>query len=79
MSADEALEVAAFLRAWPPFSELGKDDVVRVAGLAELEELPAGMTVFAQGEGPVTHLRVIRRGAVEIVSYGRVLDLLGEG
>ena len=79
MSADEALEVAAFLRAWPPFSELRKDDVVRVAGLAELEELPAGITIFAQGDGPVTHLRVIRRGAVEIVSDGRVLDLLGEG
>jgi len=79
VSADEALEVAAFLRAWPPFSELRKDDVVRVAGLAELEELPAGITIFAQGEGPVTHLRVIRRGAVEIVSDGHVLDLLGEG
>ena len=79
MSADEALEADRFLRAHPPFSELRKDDVERVAAVAQLERLPAGVTIFSQGEGPVEFLRVVRSGAVEIVSDGRVLDLLGEG
>ena len=46
---------------------------------AELEPLPAGTTIFAEGGEPVEHLRVIRSGAVEIVSDGACCDLLGEG
>ncbi len=79
MSAETALEAAGFLRVHPPFSALPDDRVRTVAQAAELERVPAGTTIFSEGEGPVEHLRVIRRGAVEIVSDGRVLDLLGEG
>jgi len=79
VSAAEALEAARFLRAHPPFAALDEDDVERVAEAAELELLPAGTTIFSEGAGPVEHLRVIRSGAVEIVSDGKVLDLLGEG
>ncbi|MGI9184833.1 MAG: hypothetical protein ACR2GZ_07700 [Solirubrobacteraceae bacterium] len=45
------------------------------AAAAALQRLPAQTTVFAQGDGPLEHLWVIRAGAVEIVSEGRVLDL----
>jgi CBS domain-containing protein len=79
VSADEALDAGLFLRAHPPFDSLTEQQVARVAGAAELEHLPAGVTIFAAGDGPVEHLRVVRSGAVEIVSDGRVLDLLGEG
>jgi CBS domain-containing protein len=72
-------EAAQFLRAHPPFVTLSEDAVDRVAGSAELEHLSAGEQIFSEGDGPVEHLRVIRSGAVEIVSEGRVLDLLGEG
>ena len=53
--------------------------MARVARAAELEVVPAGSTIFSEGERPVQYLRVVRRGAVEIVSEGHVLDLLGEG
>jgi CBS domain-containing protein len=79
LSAGEALDAARFLRAHPPFSELAEDDVLRVAPAAELEELPRGVTIFSQGEGPIEYLRVVRSGAVEIVCDGKLLDLLGEG
>ncbi len=79
MSADEALDAGRFLRGHPPFASLPEEQVARVARAAELERLPAGVTIFAAGDGPVEHLRVIRSGAVEIVFDGRVLDLLGEG
>jgi CBS domain-containing protein len=79
LSAGEALDAARFLRAHPPFDAFDADDISRVAAAAELESLPAGTTIFSQGTGPVTHLRVVRSGAIEIVSDGRVLDLIGEG
>ena len=79
VSTQAPAEITGFLRVHPPFDALDPDDVGRVAAAAELEQLPAGTTIFAQGAGPVEHLRVVRSGAVEIVSDGRVLDLLGEG
>ncbi len=70
---------AAFLRAYPPFDALDPADVDRVAEAAELESYRAGETVFAQGAEPVEHLRVVRDGAIEIITDGKVLDVLGEG
>jgi CBS domain-containing protein len=79
VSGGGAPEIARFLRAHPPFDVLEARDVARVAGTAELEFHQAGATIFSQGAEPVEHLRVVRSGAVEIVSDGKVLDLLGEG
>ena len=53
--------------------------MARVAAAAELEHHPAGTTIFSQGAEPVSHLRVVRSGSVELVLDGRVLDLLGVG
>jgi CBS domain-containing protein len=79
VSARAATDVARFLREHPPFDALHFDDVVRVAAAADVDSYPAGTTIFSQGPQPVAHLRVVRSGAVAIVSDGRVLDLLGEG
>jgi CBS domain-containing protein len=79
MSATAAPEVTSFLREHPPFDALEEREVERVAGSAEVEFHRTGATIFSQGAGPVEHLRVVRSGAVEIVSDGHVLDLLGEG
>jgi CBS domain-containing protein len=74
-----APEVTRFLREYPPFDVLDPAEVERVAATAEVEFHLAGTTIFSQGAEPVTHLRVVRSGAVEIVYHGRVLDLLGPG
>ncbi len=79
MSATAAPEVTRFLQQHPPFDALDAANVDRVAAAAEIESHRAGSTIFSQGSDPVEHLRVVRTGAVEIVSDGRVLDLLGEG
>ncbi len=78
-SATDTAAVADFLRAHPPFDGLERSDVERMAAAAEIERIAAGATIFAPGRKPVEHLRVIRSGAVELISDGRVLDLLGEG
>src|SRR6476659_9693268 len=79
MSATAEPEVIRFLQQHPPFDALDAANVDRVAAAAEIESHRAGSTIFSQGSDPVEHLRVVRTGAVEIVSDGRVLDLLGEG
>ena len=79
MSVAAAADIARFLRDRPPFDALDAGDVERVAAAAEVEFSPAGATIFSQGARAVEHLRVVRSGAVEIVSDGLVLDLLGEG
>jgi CBS domain-containing protein len=70
---------AAFLRAHPPFDTLDPDQVARVAATAELEFYRTGEVIFDQGADPVTHLRVVRSGSIEIIADGNVLDVLGEG
>ncbi|MGH2869881.1 MAG: putative nucleotidyltransferase substrate binding domain-containing protein [Solirubrobacteraceae bacterium] len=79
MSAADPGEAFRFLRLHPPFASLPEEIVTQVAAAAQLERLPAQRTIFAQDDGPLEHLWVIREGAVEIVSGGRVLDLLGAG
>ena len=69
-------EVKGFLQAHPPFDAL--DAGGSSASQRRGDRVPrSGTTIFPQGDHPVSHLRVIRRGAVEIVLDGRVLDLLG--
>jgi len=79
VSGAAAPEVTRFLREYPPFDAVDPAEVDRVAAAAEVEFHRAGTTIFSQGAEPVEYLRVIRSGAVEIVSDGRVLDFLGPG
>jgi CBS domain-containing protein len=72
-------DIARFLRVHAPFDALDENTVGRIAAAVEAESYPAGATIFSQGADPIEYLRVVRRGAVEIVHHGRVLDLLAEG
>jgi CBS domain-containing protein len=79
VTPEEAREAAGFLRAHPPFDTLDPGQVDQVAASAALESYPAGDTVFAQGADPVRYLRMVRDGAIEIVTDDQVLDVLGPG
>jgi CBS domain-containing protein len=72
-------DIAGFLGSHPPFDGLGAGELARVAAVTEIEEFPAGKTIFSQGAGPVGYLRVVCSGSVEILHDGQVLDLLGPG
>jgi len=69
-------DVVDFLRVHPPFDALALSDVEDVAASAEIEFHLAGTTIFSQGAEPAEHVRVVRSGAVEIISDEVVLDLL---
>jgi CBS domain-containing protein len=50
-----------------------------VAAQAAIEFHLRGAVILAEGGGPVTHLRVVHSGGVDIAHEGRLLDLLGPG
>ena len=79
MNPEEARQVARFLRAHPPFDSLTPADLERLAASAEVEAYASGEAIFAAGADAIRHLRVIRSGAVELTTRGRVLEVLGEG
>jgi CBS domain-containing protein len=72
-------DVVEFLRRHTPFDDLSEKDLEDLAESAEVEFFAAGTTIFRQQEGPMEHVRMVRRGAVELLDRGQVLDLLGEG
>jgi len=72
-------EVAAFLRAHPPFDALPEPEVERLASAAEVAAFAPGETIFAQGSAPPDHVWAVHSGAAVLRDCGRVLDLLGPG
>jgi CBS domain-containing protein len=78
--ADAALsEIVRFLSARKPFDALELDELGEVAAQTEIEFYPTGAVILSEDGGPVTFLRVIHSGAVDIVHGGQLLDLLGPG
>jgi CBS domain-containing protein len=67
-------DVAEFLRAHELFAELGAADREALAARAHVETFPAGAVIE-----PAGGVRLIRRGAVDLLDDERPLDRLGEG
>jgi len=72
-------DITEFLRRHEPFDELDDETLERISASTDVEYFPAHTTIFAQGASPLEHVRMIRRGAVELLDDGEVLDELGEG
>ena len=72
-------EVARFLARRPPFDALAPEELGEVVSETEIEFHLSGALILTEDGGPVTFLRVIHSGAVDIVHDGRLLDLLGPG
>jgi CBS domain-containing protein len=72
-------DIAEFLAGHDPFTGLARAELERLAKRTEIEFFAGGTTIVPQGERPQGRVRVVRRGAVELVDHGRVVDLLGEG
>jgi CBS domain-containing protein len=73
------VDVAAFLALYPPFSSLDADRLAAIARAVEIAHYPAGHVILEQGGPPATSLFMVRKGAVEVLDDGVVLDLLGDG
>ncbi len=73
------MDVATFLAQHPPFDTLDAERLARVVSAVEIEHFAPGTVILQQAGAPATHLYVLRKGAVEIVDDGRVIDQVGEG
>ena len=73
------MDISGFLGRYPPFDALDGAALARVASAVEIEHFPAGRVILAQAGEPAHALYVIRKGAVELLDDGQLLDLLGEG
>ena len=78
-SYSAVMQVETFLARYPPFSALPRDELHRISSSVQIEYFPAGATILRQAGEPARFLYVVRRGAVELLDEGRVLDLLEEG
>ncbi len=72
-------DIAAFLRAHPPFDTLDDAAVAALAEVAKPVSHEPGAIVLGRAPSPPAFALVVRSGAVELVADGRVFDLLGEG
>ena len=73
------MDIAGFLAAYPPFDGLDGDQLSRIAAATQVEFFPGGTTILERSGEPAAYLYIVRKGAVEILDQGRVLDLIGEG
>jgi CBS domain-containing protein len=72
-------DIAEFLQRHPPFDTLDEDALRGVAASAEIEFHPARTPILESAEATAEFAYVVRRGSVELLSDGRLLDLVGEG
>lgn len=72
-------ETARLLAHRPPFDALAPEELGQVVAETELEFYASGAMILTEDGGPVTFLRVIHSGAVDIVHEDKLLDLLGPG
>ncbi len=73
------MDIGGFLHRYPPFDELDAERLAEVARSVEIAHFPAGSVVLQQGGEPAHALYVVRKGAVELIDDGLLLDLLVEG
>jgi CBS domain-containing protein len=72
-------EITGFLERHPPFSSLSGEALTALVEHAEIEYFARGAEILAQEGPPSDRLYVVRRGAVELLDEGQVVDVLEKG
>jgi CBS domain-containing protein len=72
-------DIADFLSGQPPFDTLDEESLAGVAASAEIEFHAARAPILESADVTARFAYVVRRGSVELVVEGRLLDVLGEG
>jgi CBS domain-containing protein len=72
-------DIAEFLQRHPPFDTLDEETLRSVAAATEIEFYAARAPIFESAQATAEFAYVVRRGSVELLSDGRLFDLVGEG
>lgn len=73
------MEIGAFLRRYPPFDGLSEERLRAVVRATQIEHFAGGTVILRKAGEPARYLYVVRKGEVELLDDGLLLDLLGEG
>jgi len=74
-----AEEIAGFLASFPPFDQLGRDDLLRLAAAVTVRSFTAGTDILIEDGPPAAELFVIRSGSIELRHQDEVVDILEPG
>jgi CBS domain-containing protein len=72
-------EIAAFLARFPPFDQIVRDTLLRIAASATLRSYSAGTDILVEDGPPAAELFVIRSGSIELRHQDEVVDILEPG
>lgn len=72
-------EYVDFLSGQSPYDALDADDLQRLAAHVDVEFVAAGTTIVSENAPPLSSLRIVRTGLVEVVDRGNVIDELSPG
>jgi CBS domain-containing protein len=72
-------DVADFLSRHPPFDTLDGETLASLADSAAVESYAARAPILERADETLEFVFVVRRGSVELLSGGRLFDLVGEG
>src|SRR6185295_2382798 len=72
-------EIADFLVDFPPFDQLARDDLLRIAAAVTIRSYPAGTDILIEDGPPAPELFVIRSGSIELRHQDEVVDILEPG
>lgn len=70
--------VAEFLKTYPPFNFLSKDDLENVAKQVSIKYFEEGERLFSQGEPAQSHFFIIREGSVKLTENQASGELVKE-
>jgi CBS domain-containing protein len=72
-------DVAQFLSRHPPFDTLDEETLARVAASTQVASYAAREPILERADETLDFAYLVRRGSVELLSDGRVFDLVDEG
>ena len=73
------MDIPSFLHMHPPFDDLDDQRLADVVRHAHIEFFPEGAVILQEFGEPARFLYMVRRGAVEVLEAGEVVDIEGEG
>ena len=78
-SSPPAQDIAEFLRGHELFHGLDSSELEVIAQRLEVQRYPAGAIILSPDEQSAGAVRLVWRGAVDLLDQGLALDRLGEG
>ncbi|HET7929094.1 MAG TPA: DUF294 nucleotidyltransferase-like domain-containing protein, partial [Actinomycetota bacterium] len=73
------MDIPSFLRTTPPFDDLDEERLADVVQHTHIEFFEQGSLILRESGEPSQFLYVVRRGAVEVLEAGEIVDIAGEG